>query len=115
MLDRTSNLEINESLVASARSAVSDVLGLELSDTEVEALLSDRALSLHDLAQNRSLSQIGTALIRADAMHHSSQNIEALKGECPEACFKVGRFCICTPFSPPGIELRLHQESQERI
>lgn len=96
----------NESDISdNIREAFADELGLILSDSEIKLLLSDKTLSFEQLTQNHSLTELGTALIRIDAVNQFPEIKRefSLKRFYPDE----GDYCItffgkkCC-FTPPG-------------
>lgn len=100
-----------QGVTVAVREAIQELIGLSLSDDEVETLLSGQALSFEALAHNRSLSEMGTALIRADEVNRSTRPEAAEKHVCEEGCYPVNvlgiKGCVC-PFSGP-MELSFHR------
>lgn len=96
----------------SAQDAISSLLGLELSDAEVDALLSGEALSFQKLTKSRSLSDVGTALIRADALSRSVQESSFSSLRCRRGCIRITfdgiSRCICW-FRKPALALGFQQ------
>jgi len=100
---RTSENEsdINDNI----REAFADKLGLRLSDAEIILLLSDKTLSFEQLAQEHSLTELGTALIRLDAVNQLQETKRefSLKRFYPDEgdyCITFGEKKCC--FTPPG-------------
>ena len=99
------NSEKNQDAI---RRQASDVLKLNLTDEEIETLLAGRTVAFGELTQKRSLSEIGMALIRADAFNHLRRNADSGEHEeqaDDEIC--VGRLCIRFK---KGLELRLNSD-----
>lgn len=103
-----SNSKINENLAA-FRSAIANALGLDLSDEEVKNLLLGEPISFEQLVESRSLSEVGLALIRSDALIHQSQVTENLNvgKSCIQICEPLTGRCFPLCISMPKVELRL--------
>lgn len=107
MVDRSSSQDRNE-----IRNRISETLKLNLTDSEIEALLAGEVITLDYLLQNHSLSEVGTALIQADALQsqESTEQADQLKSDKGKEQQKViciwnGRLCI--EFVRPGMRLKL--------
>ncbi len=99
----------NEQQISSTRDIITSLLGIQLSDAQIEALMSGETLPFQELTQGGDLSEIGTTLIRADALLRSNQG--AAKPECNPGCFRlahpVGSTCICV--NRKTLEFSLHE------
>lgn len=73
-------------------------LGLELTDIEVNKLIDGGSLSIEQLMQNRTLTQVGTALIRLDALSTTRR--------CPEGTIYIWPFgCVRIPDWMPRLQI----------
>ncbi|MEG4343626.1 hypothetical protein QUB70_10090 [Microcoleus sp. A003_D6] len=101
MLTSENESNINDNI----REAFADKLGLSLSDAEIILLRSNKTLSFEQLAQNHSLTELGTALIRLDAVNQLQETERefSLKRFYPDEgdyCITLGKKKCC--FTPPG-------------
>lgn len=105
-----SELDSSEEQMAATQSAIGKFLSLHLSQTELETLFSSKSLAFNELAQSRSLSEIGMAMIRADALVIAGQTASGsgAKLKKPE-CIKItDKFCIRIGRNPL-LKLSIHQ------
>ena len=80
------------------REKFSNKLGLELTDIEVNKLIEGESLSIAQLMQNRTLTQVGTALIRLDALSTTKQ--------CPDGTMYIWPFgCVKIPDWIPQLQI----------
>ena len=91
------------------RETASSYLGLGLTESEIATLLLGDSLTLEQLAQERSLTELGTALIRLDTLRQIHRNTD----NCPQG--KKPSYLPSPPFEkciPDGksIDLRLHTD-----
>jgi len=80
-----------------SREALSQALGLNLADEITASILDGEDLSIEQLSKHHTLTEIGTTLIRLDAL--SVKNIEK---SCE--CFLIlfgKKFCYPCPQIPP--------------
>jgi len=80
-----------------AREALSQALGLNLADETAEKLLKGEDSSLEQLTKHHTLTEIGTALIRLDA-------IGVTRTEEPCECFRIilgVKWCYSCTQKPP--------------
>lgn len=103
-------LSFGEQEMVDAQNAISKVLSLHLSQAELETLFSRKSLALDELTQSRSLSEIGMALIRADALAVAEQVASGLEAKPKEKCIRIlGGPCCIRVGKEPLLELSIHQ------
>jgi hypothetical protein len=80
------------------RKEFSNKLGLELTDIEINKLIEGESLSIEQLMENRTLTQVGTALIRLDALSATKQ--------CPEGSTYIWPFgCVNDTIFTPRLQI----------
>lgn len=82
-----------------SREALSQVLGLNLSDDTVDSLVNGEDLSFELLSKHHTLTEIGTALIRLDAL--CIERTEANPCQCYITLPNGKQCCYPCPEVPP--------------
>ncbi|BAS56841.1 hypothetical protein NIES2135_38340 [Leptolyngbya boryana NIES-2135] len=86
--------------------AILEALGLTLTEEENKVLATEGSISFDTLLKSRSLSEVGMALIRADALNRLPKRAES--SDCQNC--KDG-FCFngtCIRINTPPLELSVH-------
>lgn len=105
------SLNSSDREVASTQNMIDDLLGLQLSEAEARTLLLGKALSFQELAENRSLFEMGTALIQAHDVLNRTREEASPEPKCDgPGCrwvnFQNKRRCVCI-FGKPTLELMI--------